>query len=149
MHDVAASDEVAAIDAVAAAFYALFDNRDGLSALLDAPDHIFLRDATIARRDQDATSLMSLDAFLAPRRAWLADGTLVDFHEWETQSRTFIAGDIATRLSGYRKSGWRSGVAIDGVGMKSLQFVRTPAGWRIASVLWQDGGDIAWHEASR
>ncbi|MGY3266146.1 hypothetical protein [Lysobacter sp. HA35] len=147
IHDAAASDEVAAIDALIAAFYSLFDNRDGLSPLLRTPERVFLPDVTIVRRDADAISVMSLHDFIKPRRAWLADGTLVDFHEWETQSRTFVAGDIATRLSRYRKQGFRSGVAIDGEGAKSLQLVCTEAGWRIASVLWQDGGDLDWCES--
>ena len=151
MHDAAtvdiatATDAVAAIDAVVAAFYALFDNRRGASPALDTPGCIFRDDAVIVRHDGASVSVMSLDAFLAPRREWLRDGTLVDFHEWETEARTFVAGDVATRLSRYRKSGRRGAVAVDGGGLKSLQLVHTAVGWRIASVLWQDGDD-AWRE---
>ncbi|WP_205289373.1 DUF4440 domain-containing protein [Lysobacter sp. TY2-98] len=147
--DAMTSDEVVAIDAVVAAFYALFDNRAGLSPELDTPHAVFARDAVIVRRDGDAVATMSLDEFLAPRRRWLADGTLLDFHEWETQSRTFVADGIATRLSRYRKQGRRDGVAIDGEGAKSLQLARTADGWRIAAVLWQDGDAVAWREAAR
>ncbi|WP_133501030.1 DUF4440 domain-containing protein [Cognatilysobacter terrigena] len=147
-HDATASDEVVAIDALAAAFYALFDNRQGLSPLLDSPQALFLHDAVIVRRDGDVMTAMSLDAFLTPRRRWLSDGTLVDFHEFETQSRTFVADGIATRLSRYRKQGQRDDQRIDGEGAKSLHLVRTEAGWRIASVVWQDGDDVAWREAA-
>lgn len=146
--DVGASD-AAAIDAVVADFYALFDNRNGLAPLLDAPHRVFARDAVIVRRDGEALSTMTLDAFLAPRRAWLSDGTLAGFHEWETDARTSVAGGIATRLSRYRKQGLRHGTAIDGSGAKSLQLVRTPDGWRIAAVLWEDGADIDWRDATR
>jgi hypothetical protein len=145
----AVSPEAAAIDAVVAAFYALFDNRRGLSPLLDAPKRLYLDDALIVRRDGHALDAMSLDAFLAPRRRWLADGTLVDFHERETDARTAIAGGLATRRSRYRKSGFRDGVAVDGEGTKALQLVRTADGWRIASVLWEDGAGLDWQDAAR
>lgn len=143
----ATAAEPAAIDAVVAAFYALFDNRVGLSPLLDAPHRLFTADARIVRRDGTASVSMSLDAFLAPRRRWLRDGTLAGFHEWETQARTSIAGGIATRLSRYRKRGLREGVAIEGEGAKSLQLVLTADGWRIASVLWEDGAEVRWQDA--
>jgi hypothetical protein len=145
----AVSPEAAAIDAVVAAFYALFDNRRGLSPLLDEPQHVFLDRALIVRRDGAALETMSLEAFLAPRRRWLADGMLADFHEWETQARTAIAGGLATRRSRYRKSGLRNGIAIDGEGTKALQLVLTPDGWRIASVLWEDGAGLDWQDAAR
>jgi hypothetical protein len=147
--DAAASVEVAAIDAVVAAFYSLFDNRDGLSPLLDAPQRLFVDDAMILRRDDSTIDAMPLDAFLAPRRRWLADGTLLDFCEWETHAHTAIAGGIATRRSRYRKRGLRHGVRIDGEGAKALQLVRTANGWRIASVLWEDGADLDWQDISR
>lgn len=140
----ASAADVAAVDALAAAFYALFDNRGGPSQSLDAPLHVFVRDAVIVRREAETTLSMTLEAFLAPRRRWLADGTLVDFHEAETDARTFIAGDIATRLSRYRKHGRRDGAPVDGEGVKSLQCVRTAEGWRIASVTWQDGAGLDW-----
>ncbi|TZF84257.1 DUF4440 domain-containing protein [Cognatilysobacter lacus] len=144
---MASTDTVAAIDALVAAFYAMFDNRNGASPLLATPEHVFLPDALIVRRDGDRVACMHLDGFIGPRRAWLSDGTLSGFHEWETASRTAVAGDIATRLSAYRKQGLRDGTAFDGEGAKSLQLVRAPAGWRIASVLWQDGGPD-WRDAA-
>lgn len=143
-NEAATPPEVAAIDAVVASFYAVFDNRRGLSPQIDAPLEVFLPAARILRRDGDAWAAMTLEDFLAPRRRWLADGTLVDFHEWETAASTHVAGGIATRLSRYRKAGLREGVALDGEGTKSLQLVRTAAGWRIASVLWEDGAGLDW-----
>lgn len=140
----AVSPDAAAIDALVAAFYGLFDNRDGLSPLLDAPTRVFLPEATILRRDGDAYVAMTLDAFLAPRRRWLSDGTLVRFHEWETQASTRLAGGLATRLSRYRKEGLRDGVRVDGEGAKSLHLVLTPGGWRIAHVAWEDGEGHDW-----
>ena len=147
-YDAAASSEVAAIAAVVAAFYSLFDNRDGLSPLLDTLHRVFIDGASIVRREGDAIEVTSLDAFLAPRRRWLADGTMVDFHEWEIHAATAIAGGIATRRSRYRKRGLKNGVPIDGEGAKALQLVRVAQGWRVASVLWEDGAGLDWQDAS-
>ena len=47
-------------------------------------------------------------------------------------------GNIAQRLSLYHKSGVSSGVAFHQRGIKTFQFVRTPQGWRIGAVAWDD-----------
>ncbi|GAA3118994.1 hypothetical protein GCM10020254_77530 [Streptomyces goshikiensis] len=65
-------------------------------------------------------------------------GRMVEFSEWETSERTDIAGDIASRFGEYRKSGILDGEAFEGGGTKTIQFVRTPEGWRIAAFAWYD-----------
>ncbi|MFE0875950.1 hypothetical protein ACFW4X_13860 [Streptomyces smyrnaeus] len=47
-------------------------------------------------------------------------------------------GAIASRFSEYRKSGIFDGVPFEGGGTKTMQFVFTPDGWRIAAVSWCD-----------
>jgi hypothetical protein len=42
---------------------------------------------------------MDVEGFIAPRAALLTGGRLTDFHEWETEGRTEIAGGLATRWS--------------------------------------------------
>ncbi|WP_405652841.1 hypothetical protein OG581_22705 [Streptomyces sp. NBC_01386] len=79
-----------------------------------------------------------MDEFIEPRRKLLSDGRLVEFSEWETSEHTQIAGDIAARFGEYRKSGVMNGEPFEGGGTKSIQFVRTPEGWRIASFTWYD-----------
>ena len=49
-----------------------------------------------------------------------------------------LFGNIAQRWCRYRKAGVLDGVAFEAEGWKSLQCVRTPQGWRIASVAWDD-----------
>lgn len=139
----------AAIDAHVAAFFALFDNRAGRVPGFDDAAALFLPDAVIVRRDGDDVQAMSLEAFLAPRLRWLADGTLVDFHEWEMAASTSIADGIATRRSRYRKQGLQHGRAIDGEGAKAIQLVLTGSGWRIASIVWQDGDGVDWLDHAR
>jgi hypothetical protein len=68
----------------------------------------------------------------------LTDGTLTEFSEWEVTARTEIFGSVAHRFSEYRKSGYRDGTWFEGSGSKTTQFLRTPAGWRMASLAWDD-----------
>jgi hypothetical protein len=71
----------------------------------------------------------------------LTDGSLTDFREWEVAGRTDLFGDIAQHFCSYAKAGTLHGVPFTGRGMKTLQFVRTPAGWRISAVAWDDERD--------
>ena len=80
----------------------------------------------------------SLEEFLRPREELLTSGTLVDFEETEISSRTDVYGQIAQRASLYRKSGVLAGVSFQTKGVKTFQFVRTPAGWKISAVAWDD-----------
>ncbi|MGW7640256.1 hypothetical protein [Streptomyces decoyicus] len=68
----------------------------------------------------------------------MTDGRLVEFSEWETSEQTEIAGDIASRFGGYRKSGILDGEPFEGGGTKTIQFARTSEDWRIAALAWYD-----------
>lgn len=82
--------------------------------------------------------IYDLEAFIAPRQKMLTDGTLTEFCEWEVAERTEIFGSIAHRFSEYRKSGFHHGEWFEGSGHKTTQFVRTPSGWRMSSLAWDD-----------
>jgi hypothetical protein len=126
------------IEALIAAFYAAFDNRDGRAPGLDGLRALFIDTATITRVSGDAVERWDPDAFIAPRRALLTDGTLTDFHEWEVEGRTTVLADIASRWSTYRKQGTLHGAPYDGGGDKFIQLYRRDGRWRINAVLWQD-----------
>lgn len=132
------SDDEDAIDTLVAAFYAAFDNRSGRAVPADALRDMFLEAALITRATTDGIDTMSVDRFIAPRERMLSDGTLTDFHEWETEARTLVLRDIAARRSTYAKRGDRDGALYEGVGSKLIQFVRTGQGWRIAAICWED-----------
>ena len=78
------------------------------------------------------------DAFIAPRIAMLSDGTLTDFHEWETQARTSVLDRIASRWSRYEKQGLLDGADYRGGGQKFIQLYRAGDRWLIGAILWQD-----------
>ncbi|MFC9454582.1 nuclear transport factor 2 family protein [Streptomyces sp. NPDC058430] len=127
----------AEIDAITAEFFSAFDNRGGSEADVDRIRRLTIPGAVIVSTGP-ATTAYTVDEFIEPRRKLLSDGRLVEFSEWETTERTEIAGDIAARFGEYRKSGVMNGEPFEGAGTKSIQFVRTPEGWRIASFIWFD-----------
>ena len=55
--------------------------------------------------------------------------------------RTEVFGDIAQHFGSYAKAGVQDGTPFTGRGMKTLQFVRTPDGWRISAAAWDDERD--------
>lgn len=125
------------IDAVTAEFFAAFDNRGGKPADVARLRRLVLPGGVIVKTGPDFTAY-TLEEFIEPRERLLNDGRLVGFSEWETSERTEIEGDIASRFGEYRKSGTLDGEPFEGGGTKTIQFVRTPQGWRIAAFSWYD-----------
>jgi hypothetical protein len=127
------------IDALIHSFFAWFDNRARGQASLDGSQDLFLPEVIIAKRGGGGRlEVMSLEAFMGPRREILSNGTLVDFHEWEEGSETVVFGGIASRISRYRKEGILNGKPYVGGGMKATHLLLTERGWRISAILWQD-----------
>ncbi|MEU6237095.1 nuclear transport factor 2 family protein [Kitasatospora sp. NPDC047058] len=125
------------IDALTAEFFGSFDNRGGRSADVGRLRRLLLPGAVIVVTGPGYT-VYTVEEFIAPREQLLGGGRLVEFSEWETSERTEIAGDIASRFGEYRKSGILDGEPYEGTGTKTIQFVRTPEGWRIAAFSWYD-----------
>lgn len=126
-----------AIDALTAVFFSAFDNRAGAPPI-DTLREVCLAEAVIARCVDESPQVMTLEAFIAPRRQMLTDGTLTDFHERETSHATQISARIAQRWCTFEKSGRLKGVAFHGTGTKTLQFIKTGRGWRISAVAWDE-----------
>jgi hypothetical protein len=128
------------IDAVVDTFFAAFTSGPALDARMDALRDVFLPEAIVVRTcGQQA--VYDVEGFIAPRRELLSSGRISDFREWEVEGATEIWGDIAHRWSSYAKEWVEAGVARTGHGQKSLQLVRTDAGWRISAVTWDDAPD--------
>ncbi len=105
---------------------------------MDRLRSLFLPGAAIVRTGATGVEMMTVETFIAPRDRMLADGTLTDFHEWETGASTQVLRDIACRHSTYMKSGKHHGAPYAGSGAKLIQMVRDKQGWRIAAIAWED-----------
>ncbi|MCX5342480.1 nuclear transport factor 2 family protein [Streptomyces atratus] len=125
------------IDSVTAEFFGSFDNRGGKAADVARIRRLVLPSGVIVNTAPELT-VYTVDEFIEPRQRLLSDGRLVEFSEWETSERTEVAGDIASRFAEYRKSGVLDGEPFEGVGTKTIQFVRTSDGWRITAFAWYD-----------
>lgn len=129
-----------AVDAVAAAFFGAFSNAGGAPGV-DRLYGLFIPQAVIVKQTGSSPHVYDVESFVEPRRAILTGGTLERFVEEETSEQTALFENMAQRFSRYRKSWWENGKEHRGEGVKSLQFVRTPQGWKIASLVWEDVQD--------
>jgi hypothetical protein len=127
--------DLAAIDVVIAAFFGAFTNKNGPA------DPGRLRALTIAQCvivKASVSEIYGLEDFIAPRAELLNGGPLVEFEEVETSSATDIFGNIAQRLSLYRKSGILLGNRFAATGVNQFLLVRMDGGWKIGAVTWDD-----------
>lgn len=131
-------DVKAELDRLMRVFLGAFTNVGGRRPNVDAVHEVFVPQGMIINNVGDEPVIYDLDAFVAPRKKILTDGTLTEFSEWEVAERTEIFGSIAHRFSDYRKSGFLDGEWFEGSGGKTTQFVRTPDGWRMSSMAWDD-----------
>ena len=128
----------AAIAGIVRTFFAAFTSGPDSAARLDALREAFLPEAVIVRTCGAEPAVYGVDSFIAPRQALLSGGTLVDFREWELSGHTEVFGDIAQHFCSYAKAGVQDGTPFTARGMKTLQFIRTSAGWRISAAAWDD-----------
>ncbi|WP_260430669.1 nuclear transport factor 2 family protein [Nocardioides sp. LS1] len=135
--EMAGSDE-AEIEDVVRAFFGAFTSGPDTAARLETLRDLFLPGAVIVSTGGRGPALMDVDAFIAPRAALLSGGTLVGFREWAEEGRTDVFGDVAHWFGSYAKEWEQDGQSFGGRGMKSLQLVRTPQGWRISAAAWDD-----------
>ena len=133
-----ASSDREQIDDTIARFFRAFDNRNGRVPTLEELTVLFVPGAIVLHDTGTGCECCSVVEFAEPRVRLLAGGDLVEFHEWETESSTQIAGRVATRASAYAKQGVRAGQPFRGSGRKFFQLAKVDGGWRIAAVAWSD-----------
>jgi hypothetical protein len=130
--------DLEAIDRVIGEFMGLFCNKNGAKPQLALIHDLFIKDGLIIKNCGPVPEVFNLEQFIRPRERILNDGTLAEFEEAEVCARTQVFGNIAQRLAIYRKSGILSGQPFQARGIKTTQLVRTPEGWRISALAWDD-----------
>ncbi|WP_310963088.1 GNAT family N-acetyltransferase [Nocardioides terrisoli] len=136
------SDDLREIESLVRRFFDAFASGPGLDVRMEELRTAMLPEARIVRTCGVVPASYDVDSFIKPRQALLTDGTLTDFHEWPTSGRIDIFGDIAHWFGRYAKDGRMNGAPYAGGGMKSIQFVRTEAGWQISAAAWDDDRDV-------
>jgi hypothetical protein len=128
----------AALDALARQFFAAVSFEPGGRPAYHVLHELFLEDGKLIRNSGARPEVTTVEQFIEPRQRSVDSGELSAFHEAETAEITEIFGNVAHRFSTYTKSGELGGDPFTGGGMISTQFVRTPDGWKISSMAWDD-----------
>ena len=99
---------------------------------------LFVPGGMLIRNSGPEPEITSVEEFIAPRQASVDAGELTDFEETEITAVTELFGNVAHRFSSYAKRGTIHGAGFEARGMIATQFVRTPAGWRMSAMAWDD-----------
>lgn len=126
------------IDKLTTKFFKVFTNKEDKKPNIAALRELVISEGIIINNTNATPLIFNLDNFIKPREEMLTNGTLTDFTEHETASKTDVFGDIAQRFCEYEKSGKLNGVSFYTTGTKSIQFIRVGRIWKISSVIWCD-----------
>jgi hypothetical protein len=99
---------------------------------------LFIPEGLLIRNSGDAPEVTTVDEFIAPRLATVESGALTEFYEGELSDVTELFGNVAHRRSEYEKRGVLEGEPFAARGVIFTQFVRTPDGWRMSAMAWDD-----------
>lgn len=135
------ADDRAEIADLVRTFFAAFTSGPELADRMTALRALFLPQAVIVKTCGGEPTVYDVESFIEPRQALLSGGSLLEFREWELSGAAEVFGDIAQHFCSYAKQGVQDGAPFTGRGMKTLQFVRTSAGWRISAAAWDDERD--------
>jgi hypothetical protein len=140
LRDAGRVDDEAQIAAVVDTFFAAFTSgpADEVAGRMAALRGVLLPQAVVVRTCGGEPTAYDVEGFIAPREALLTDGTLTAFREWVVEGRTDVWGDVAQHWCSYAKEGVQGGASFSGRGQKTIQLVRTGAGWRISAAAWDD-----------
>jgi hypothetical protein len=128
----------AALQSQIAEFFAAVSFPEGGAPRYDRIRDVFIPEGLLIKNSGEAPEISGIDAFIAPRQELVDSGRLTSFDEVEVAARTETFGNVAHRLSTYKKRGMQDGVAFSATGIITTQFIATPDGWRITAMAWDD-----------
>ena len=138
MSAVHATDDAAEMAGLLANFFAAVSFPAGGRPDYSAMHALFSDGARLIKNSGDLPEISTVDEFILPRQQQVDSGELTSFEEVEVAHVTEIFGNVGHRFSTYDKRGTIRGVAFEARGIISTQFIRTPSGWRISAMAWDD-----------
>lgn len=99
---------------------------------------LFIEPGLLIKNSGSTPEVAGVSEFIQPRQRSVDAGELTQFHEAELASTTQLFGNVAQRFTAYAKAGVLNGVPFKARGMICIQFILTPAGWRMSSMAWDD-----------
>lgn len=136
--DAVTADTVADLSTLTEAFFAAVSFETGARPGYHRLYDLFIDGAQLIKNSGEVPEISSVADFIKPRQAMVDAGELTSFQEFEIADVTEVFGNVAHRFSTYGKRGITNGVETAATGMISSQFVRTPQGWRMSSMAWDD-----------
>jgi len=128
----------AELDGLTKAFFRAVSFEEGEVPSFENLHGLFIEAGLLIKNVSSEPEISTVTQFIEPRRASVRSGELTRFNEAELSETTEIFGNVAHRFNSYAKSGTLKGVPFSARGMISTQFIRTPAGWRISAMAWDD-----------
>ena len=119
-------------------FLAAVSFEQGERPRYDTIRDLLIGEGLLIKNSADAPEIAGVDAFIQSRQQVLDSGALTSFREVEIADVTEAFGNVAHRFSTYDKRGTMDGSEFAARGAISTQFIRTPNGWRISSMAWDD-----------
>jgi len=126
------------LDSLAIQFFRAVSFEAGETPPYDRIHALFIARGRLIKNTASTPEVSTVGEFIAPRQAMVSSGTLTRFREWELSQTTQIFGNIAHRYSAYAKEGTMNGAAFEARGVISTQFVKTPEGWKMSAMAWDD-----------
>ena len=130
------ADELA-IDELTARFFTTFTNRNGVIPDFDRFDELFIPEATLIKNVGGMPVVYDVAGFLEPRKRSSPTVRYANSRSTKPQHKRTCT-EISRNALVAIKNWIASGVRVEGRGAKVTQFVRTPQGWKISSVAWDD-----------
>lgn len=127
-----------ALDGLAAAFFEAVSFEPGGRPPYARIHGLFIADGLLIKNTASTPEISSVAEFIAPRQALVDSGALTRFREWELSETTQVFGNIAHRYSAYGKAGTQNGQPFEARGVISTQFIKTPEGWKMSAMAWDD-----------
>jgi hypothetical protein len=95
----------------------------------------FIPQAQLINFRADSMQVTNLDQFIFLYRSVIEEGKIDLFYEKELYGKTEQFGRIASRISTYKTYMNKLDTAEER-GVNSFQLVKTPAGWKVSSIIW-------------
>jgi len=126
------------LDGLSTRFFRAVSFEPGGKPAYDDIHSLFIPAGLLIKNTASTPEISTIAGFIAPRQALVDSGALTRFKEWELSEITQVFGNIAHRYSAYGKAGTQDGKAFEARGVISTQFIKTPGGWKMSAMAWDD-----------
>ena len=126
------------LDTLTGEFFRAVSFEEGDKPAYENLYNLFIDSGLLIKNSASTPEINTVSQFIEPRRRLVESAELTAFRENETAEITEVFGNIAHRFSTYEKHGINPAGSFEGRGIISFQFIKTEAGWKISSIVWDD-----------